>query len=503
MNIISAEQLAQRIFECGLLEQKEINEVLSAVGGRNAQVEELERELIARGLLTNWQTSRLKEGQRRGYFYENWKVLYFAGAGTFARVYRGVHTKTGEVKAIKVLRSRYCNDLNRVEDFIREAKTVMSLRHPNIVPIYEVETYRGRSYMVMDFIEGQNLRDFVRTHGQLKLMTALNIAHDLASGLEYAATRGITHRDMKLSNVLLSSKGQAKLADFGLAAISLEDGDGEDFTARSIDYAGLEKLTNVRRNDPRSDIYFLGCMLYHMLAGQPPLFETRERIKRLSPNRYRDVKPLTSLVSNLPNRVVILVNRLMELKPEKRVQTPQQAAKEIYSVIEAIKKGKTEKYDEKLAQKHAAEYAELMEKRQEGDGRTVMLIESDIKLQDLLRSRLKELGYRVLVIGNPQTALDRFTDLDPAEDRPADCVMFGCKGLVKDGLQAFNAFAKHEDTGEIPAILLLTEGQETFKNHASLSDHRLCLHFPMKFKHIRKALLELLPANDDDDASAA
>ncbi len=502
MNIISAEQLAQRIFDCGLLEQKEINEVLSAVGGRNASVEDFERELIARGLLTNWQTSRLKEGQRRGYFYENWKVLYSAGAGTFARVYRGVHTKTGEIKAIKVLRSRHSSDLNKVEDFIREAKTVMSLRHPNIVPIYEVETYRGRSYMVMDFIEGQNLRDFVRTHGQLKLMSALNIVHDLASGLEYAATRGITHRDMKLSNVLLSSKGQAKLVDFGLAAISQDDGDG-DYTARSIDYAGLEKLTNVPRNDPRSDIYFLGCMLYNMLAGEPPLFETRERIKRLSPNRYRDVKPLTSLVSNLPNRVVILVNRLMELKPEKRIPTPQKAVKEIYSVIEAIKKGQTEKYDEKLAQQHAEEYAELMDKRQEGDGRTVMIIESDVKLQDLLRSRLKEVGYRVLVIGNPQTALDRFTDLDPAEDRPADCVMFGCKGLVKDGLQAFNDFAKHEDTGEIPAILLLTEGQEIFKEHASLDDHRLCLHFPMKFKHIRKALLDLLPSKDDDDASAA
>lgn len=503
MNIISADQFAQRIFDCGLLEQKEINEVLSAVGGRNASAEDYERELISRGLLTNWQTTRLKEGHRRGYFYENWKVLYSAGAGTFARVYRGVHTKTGEIKAIKVLRSRHSSDLNKVEDFIREAKTVMSLRHPNIVPIYEVETYRGRSYMVMDFVEGQNLRDFVKTHRQLKLMTALNIAHDLASGLEYAATRGITHRDMKLSNVLLSSKGQAKLVDFGLAAISQDEGETEDYTARSIDYAGLEKLTNVRRNDPRSDIYFLGCMLYHMLAGEPPLYETRERIKRLSPNRYRDIKPITSLATNLPNRVVILVNRLMELKPEKRIQNPQQAVKEIGSVIEAIQKGKTEQYDEKLAQQHAQEYAELMEKRQEGDGRTVMLIESDVKLQDLLRSRLKELGYRVLVIGNPRTALQRFTDLDPAEDRPADCVMFGCKGLVKDGLQAFNEFAEHKDTVKIPAILLLTEGQELFKDHASLADHRLCLHFPMKFKHIRKALLDLLPSGEDDDASAA
>jgi serine/threonine protein kinase len=501
MSIISAEQLAQRIFECNLLEQKAINEVLSSVGGRTADLEDFRRALESKGLLTNWQTTRLIEGQRKGFFYESWKILYLVGAGTFARVYRGVHIKTGEVKAIKVLRNRYCNDLAKVEDFIREAQTVMALRHPNIVPIHEVETFRGRSYMVMDFIEGQNLRDFVKTHGQLKLMTALNIAHDLASGLEYAGTRGITHRDMKLSNVLLSSKGQAKLVDFGLATINTGEGD-EDFTARSIDYAGLEKLTGVRRNDSRSDIYFLGCMLYHMLAGEPPLFETRERIKRLSPTRYREIKPLTSLASHLPNRVVILTNRLMELKPEKRVQTPAQAVKEIDSVIDAIKKGKTEKYDEQLAQQHAAEYAELMEKRQEGDGRTVMVIESDNKLQDLLRSKLKELGYRVLVIGNPQTAINRFSDLDPAEDRPADCVVFGCKGLSKNGLIAFNQFAEHEYTESIPAILLLAEGQEVFKDHATLSDNRLCLHFPLKFKQIRKALLKLISRGNDSSVAS-
>lgn len=501
MSNFSSEQLAQRIYECGLLEQKEINGVLSAIGTRDT-IEDFERELVSRGLLTNFQLTRLKEGQRRGYFYGNWKVLYLVGAGTFARVYRGVHIKTGEVKAIKVLRNRYCSDVGKIEDFIREAKTVMSLRHPNIVPIHEVETERGRSYMVMDFVEGQNLRDFVKTHGQLKLMTALNIAHDLASGLEYASTRGITHRDMKLSNVLLSSKGQAKLVDFGLATISGGEGEDEDFTARSIDYAGLERVTNVRRNDPRSDIYFLGCMLYHMLAGEPPLFETRERIKRLSPVRYREIKPLTSYVSALPYRVVILANRLMELRPDKRIQTPALAVKEIDSVMDAIKKGDTRQYDDKLAQQHAAEYAELLEKRQEGDGRTVMLIESDVKLQDLLRSRLKELGYRVLVIGNPQRGIDRFSDLDPAEDSPADCVIFGCKGLGRDGLTAFNEFALHEYTQSIPAILLLAEGQEKYKAHADLStDYRTCLHFPMKFKHIRKELIKLLPSKDETSAA--
>lgn len=499
MNDISAEQLAQRIHDCGLMEQKELNQVFSRVGGRSAPTDDFVRELVSREHLTNFQITRLLEGQRRGYFYGNWKVLYLVGAGTFARVYRGVHIKNGEVKAIKVLRNRYASDIEKVEDFVREAKTVMTLRHPNIVPIHEVDTFRGRSYMVMDFVEGQNLRDFVKTHGKLKVMTALQILHDLASGLEYAATRGITHRDMKLSNVLLSSKGQAKLVDFGLASIN--QGGDEDSTARSIDYAGLEKLTNVKRNDPRSDIYFLGCMFYHMLTGESPLFETRERIKRLSPKRYKDVKPLIALAPNLPQRVVILTNRLMDLKPEKRVQTPAQAVKEAGSVIDGIKQGDTEAYDEKLAEQHANEYAELLKKQKEGDGRTVMLVDSDIKLQDLIRSKLKEIGYRVLVIGNPQRAIERFADLDPAEEVPADCVIFGCKGLGAGGLEAFNRFAGGEYTERTPAILLLSEGQEQFLKKADLADHRICLKFPMKFKDIRRALVQLMP--DRNDASVA
>ena len=329
---------------------------------------------------------------------------------------------------------------------------VMKLRHPNIVPIHEVDAERGRSYMVMDFVEGQNLRDYVRAHRGLKTTTALSILRDLASGLAYAAERGITHRDMKLSNVLLSSKGNAKLVDFGLATVSkeFEDTGGPTVNPRSIDYAGLERVTNVRRNDSRSDIYFLGCMLYNMLAGVPPLFETRERIKRLSVKRYREIEPLTNHNPNLPHRVVILCNRLMELDPEKRIQTPSLVLKETDSVLEAVQSGDIEKYDEELSRKHAEQYANLMKEKDEGGGCTVLLIESNTKLQDSLRGRLKELGYRVLIMGNPERALERFEDLDPAEDRPAGCVVFGCTDLGRRGMEAFLEFIKRPETRTHP-----------------------------------------------------
>ena len=490
MSDISAEKLAARILEANLMSQKEITQTIMAVGGETALLEDFRRELVTQEKLTNFQITRLVEGQKRGYFYGDWKVLYLIGAGTFARVYRGVHTGTGEIKAIKVLRSRHEDKPEMVDDFIREARTVMSLRHPNIIPIHEVDTYQGRSYMVMDFVEGQNLRDFVKTHGQLKLTVALKIAHDLASGLEYAMMRGISHRDLKLSNVLLASNGQAKLADFGLAAI-VTDGN-EDSTSRSVDYATLEKLTKVKRNDKRSDLFFLGCMLYHMITGEPAMLETRERIQRMSPTRFREIKPITSHNSELPHRVVILVNRLIELQPDKRIQTPGAAASEIKRVIAAVEKGNAEIYDEKLAQKHADEYESMVSKQEEGKDRTVMLIESDTKMQNLLRSKLKELGYRVLIMGNPKTAFGRFHNLDPADDKPADILIVCCKGLGKQGVLAFNQLVEGDYSSNLPAILLLADGQDNYKAKANLSEQHICLSAPLKFKQVRKAIAKML-----------
>lgn len=490
----TAETLAQRILESRLMEMPEIDALVSTIGGRTASQQDFVDALLRQEKLTNWQITRLLEGHVRGFFYGHWRVLYLIGHGTFARVYRCSHRKTGEIKAIKVLRNRYSDDENVRERFEREARTVMTLRHPNIVPIHEVETEKGRCFMVMDFVEGQNLRDYVRAHGKLKVETALQIAQDLANGLEYALGKGITHRDMKLSNVLLSSRGQARLVDFGLAAVNVTDEDGDTKQGpRSVDYAGLERVTNVRRNDPRSDIYFLGCMLYQMLTGRPPLYETKERVKRMHPSRFRDVPPITAIEQNLPHRVVILVNRLMDLDPERRIQTPAQAFSEIEAVRKAIESGDIQLYDPELARQQAAEYEQVLARKEEGRDKTILLVESNLKVQDLFREKLKEVGYRVLIMSDPVRALQRFADLDPSDPPPADVVIFGCSKLGASGLEAFNQFSSGPAFRKYPAILLLEERQTEFAKVADLSaGNRRIVWLPVKVKEIRGTLRELL-----------
>ena len=492
MSDITADQLAHRIYECRLMEQDQLQQILSDASDDGvADMERFKDQLLRHEHLTNWQLQRLLEGHVQGYFYGNWKVLYLIGAGTFARVYRSVHIKTGDVKATKVLRSRFSDDEDMREQFLREATMVMKLRHPNIVPIQEVETERGRLYMVMDFVEGQNLRDYVRAHKKLSPIRCLKIISDLSAGMAYAADLGIDHRDMKLSNVLLSAKGQAKVVDFGLATLSGDEQESAGGAPRSIDYAGLERVTGVR-DDPRSDIYFLGCMLYHMACGEPALLETKERMKRIASHRFTDITPITDHDPDLPHRLVVFVNRLMELDVKRRVQTAKEANREAELVMSQLIAGDTSKYDASLTNEAAAAHSQSMVSKAEGEDKTILLIESNLKLQDLLRSKLKDIGYRVLITADPSRGLERFEDYEIGEDLPVDCVIFGTVGLGRESLKAYRDFVLAENTKVVPTLLVLVDKLEKFVQPAWLDDNHIGLKMPIKFKNVRRALRKLL-----------
>jgi tRNA A-37 threonylcarbamoyl transferase component Bud32/CheY-like chemotaxis protein len=493
MSELTADQLAHRIYECRLMELELLQQILgdSSVDGA-ADLETFKDQLLRHEHLTNWQLQRVLEGHIHGYFYGNWKALYLIGAGTFARVYRSVHIKTGDVKATKVLRSRYSENEDMREQFLREAKMVMKLRHPNIVPIQEVETERGRLYMVMDFVEGQNLRDYVKAHKKLSPIRSLKIISDLAAGLAYAAELGIGHRDMKLSNVLLSAKGQAKLVDFGLATVSGDEQESAGGAPRSIDYAGLERVTGADRDDPRSDLYFLGCMLYHMVCGHPALEETKERMRRIAAQRYTDVVPIAIHDPELPHRLVVFINRLMDLKIENRIQTAKDAHREAENVMAQLIAGDTTKYDAALTDQDAAAYAEKVATKAEGEDKTVLLIESNLTLQDLLRSKLKEIGYRVLITSDPARGLERFEDYEPGEALPVDCIIFGTVGLGRRGLKTYRDFILADNTKNVPALLIIVENLEKFVQRSWLDDQHMAFKMPLKFKHVQRALRKLL-----------
>ena len=475
----TAEEIAHRALELDLID----GAMQSVLGdGRNADVAGFQQLLLRRELLTAYQLERLLRGERTGFFYGKYKVLYQVGAGTFARVHRAMDRDTGKVVAVKVLRSRFSGDATKRDQFNKEAEVGLALRHPNIVAIYEVACERTSPYMVMEFIEGQTLRDFIRIRKHVAPADAVRLMVDIVRGLDYAFRRGISHRDLKSSNVLVSATQTAKLVDFGLAGIDPDISDdvlvGQE-NPRTLDYVALERACNVSKDDNRSDIFFAGAILYHMLAGKRPLEETRDRMQRLNPTRFLDIVPMKRQCPDLPRALAVVVDKAMDLNVRQRYQTPGELLADLNIMQQRLSEGES------------LDNAALGVKQ-----RTLMVVESNPRVQDMLRTQLKQSGYRVLITENPQRPLSGFS----AMPSPPDCVMFSTSNLGQSALDAYNRFVEDGTTSKIPAVLLLGSKHGPWAANAKTSPIHAVLSSPFTLQDLRTLLNKVLGSTE---ASAA
>ena len=486
MPSISPEQLNQRITDAGLLDSRQFEALWAELGTREVTLDEMKSLLLRKELLTNYQLDRLEKGERGGYFYGDYKVLYLVGTGTFARVYRAVHSGTGRVVCVKALRKRFREDKAMTDQFLREGKIGVQLRHPNIVPIYEVLEQPSPS-LIMEFVEGNNLREFQRARKKFSPLESMRLTVDILAGLTYAFQQGMTHRDLKMSNVLVTSRGRAKLVDFGLAGLQGNNPtNSEETNPRTIDYAALERASGVRNNDPRSDLFFVGVILYNMLSGVSPIGESKDRLSRLSSGRFQNIKPVQHAESSVPPRLASFVMRSLELNPDKRYSSAREMHDDAKRILARLEAG--DLLDTDATEAPAVAKLERLPTDNEGANRTVMVVESKIEMQDVLRERLKKYGYRVLVFSDPQRALKRFVDDD---HQPADCVLFCAEYLGQEALEAFNEFGTHPQTKDVPAILFVDGRQTDLIKDAQLAPHRVLLSTPLKVRELRDALLKL------------
>jgi serine/threonine-protein kinase len=489
----TAEQVAQRAFDLGLLDERQLREVWGSFGSHNVALEDFVQTLVRREFLTNYQVERLMKGDRTGFFFGDYRVLYLVGTGTFSRVYRAVHRKTGKVVALKVLRNRFSENRAQANLFIREGRVGCTLRHPNIVPIHEVVSEGKNHFLVMEFVEGRNLREFVRIRKKLDPLEATQMMIGIADGLRYAFENGrLTHRDLKMSNVLVSSRGEAKLVDFGLASIDDANDAAANVNTRTVDYAALERATGVRKDDVRSDIYFLGCIYYNMLTGTPPLAETRDRLQRLSKQRFLDVVPIQKFDPSLPICVTVAVNKAMTLDPDKRYASPAAMVADLRLVARRLKAAADKAGDGESDPAPAL----VGEPDEAGVEHSVMIVESDGQMQEVLRKNLKLSGYRVLMTADPARAVGRFRQ----DATVADGLVFNAQQIGEPALEMFNALGEDEQTRSVPAILLLGENQETWRTQAQTAEHRVVLTMPITMRQFRTALDKLLASKTPQTA---
>lgn len=192
------------------------------------------------------------------------------GEGGMARVYRGRDLRLGRQVAIKVLHSQFAGDVNFLQRFHHEAQAAASLHHPAIVDIYDVGQDGEIHYIVMEYVDGSDLKRYLLQHAPLPVEQAVRIAAAVADGLAAAHLRGMVHRDIKPQNILIDQAGQVRITDFGIAKSALSTAMTETgMTFGTADYISPEQARGLPAT-PRSDVYSLGVTLYELLTGRLP-----------------------------------------------------------------------------------------------------------------------------------------------------------------------------------------------------------------------------------------
>jgi CheY-like chemotaxis protein len=488
MKPATADDLVQRTTDLGLASSGDLHAALRECGGHDLDAAAFGQVLVRREVLTGYQLERLLKGEVTGFFYGRAKILYQIGAGSFARAYRAIDRETDRVLAVKVLRSRFSADAEKCAWFQREGEMGRMLRHPNIVAIEDVGHEGGASYITMEFVEGQTLRELVKIRGAFDVPRGLDLVSQMLAGLDYAHRRGVTHRDLKASNVIVSSTGVAKLVDFGLAR--LDSGDSRPAARgeqpRTIDYAALEKLAGVHDDDVRSDVYFLGTLAYLVLSGTSALEESRDRAVRSDPRRFTSAVPLATKAPSLPRDVVDVVARMMHLDPLERWQTAADALRAVQQVAERL--GNAGAHDGAANGSGTAGAAAAGSRPHATARGSVMVVESSERAQQKLREFFTKLGYKVLVTENPQRALARFS----SQPLPANCLVMSAQSLGEKAVDAFNTLSSDPFLADVPAVLLADPRQPALNGRAREDDRRRLVPLPIQADAIVKLLDSLI-----------
>jgi serine/threonine protein kinase len=481
-----AEGIGQLVLRLGLVSAEQVAECLEEIGNKKAPGEEMIRLMERKRYLSPLQGNKLRKGDTEGYFLGGYRLLYKIASGSFGRVYRGDDPRTGQVVAIKVLRNKWTLDKQKIDLFLREGRLGMSIRHPNIVSVLSVgqDSQTGQYYIVMEFIEGGNLRDILQIRKQLEVPEALRIIEECTQGLEYAWQRGLTHRDIKPTNILIVAQtGQAKLVDFGLAQISSqasalylqrqEEADEDVAVDRTVDYAGLEKATNQPPGDVRSDIFFLGCVLYECLTGQPLMPITRDRQARMQARRYQEVEltlrrqgPALGLTPPLMR----LLQRMVAFDPQQRLQNPTE-------LLQAIQQCRDELAGNRSVQETKTE------------PRTLLVIEVKENLKEPFR-KLNQKGYRVVLSADPQLAVRQF------RKQPYDALVMDGGTVGREAVDAFNEVVRLAQLQDHPlaAVLLLSPQQAEWEADVIRNGRAEVLYLPVPFKQLLQRLEQLAHA---------
>jgi serine/threonine protein kinase len=330
MTKVTANKLLELLRRSGLIDEARLTAFLEKATAEHGEAaledqDKLAEVLIQANIITRWQADKLLAGKHKGFRLGKYKLLGQIGKGGMSSVYLAEHELMKRRVAIKVLPQNRVGDASYLERFRLEARAVARLDDPNIVRAYDIDNEGNIHYIVMEYVDGQDLHQIVSQNGPLTYEAAVDYIAQVANGLQHAHEMGMVHRDIKPANCLLDRNQVVKLLDLGLAKLTEDDQTSltmanEENVLGTADYLAPEQALNSHEADSRSDIYSLGCTLYFLLTGRPP-FPEGSISERLLKHQTSKPDSIFKIRGDAPPSLVDMCESMMAKKPDERPQT--------------------------------------------------------------------------------------------------------------------------------------------------------------------------------------
>ena len=290
----------------------------------------LAKALARENLVSRWQAGTLLAlGPRAQFRLGKYKLIQQLGKGGMGTVFLAEHVTMNRRVALKIVPRSIAKDRVSLDRFFAEARAIAALDHPNIVQAYSVDNEMDRYFIVMEFVDGQDLQHLVEVNGPLDFDRAADFIRQAAEGLAHAHVRNLVHCDIKPSNLLVNNQGVIKILDLGLARLKQSDeprgaAAGEPAFG-TVDYMAPEQALESADFDHRADVYSLGCTLYFLLTGHPP-FPEGSLAQRIVKHQTQEPRDILLERPDTPPQLVEICKRMMAKAPENRYQSAQEVS---------------------------------------------------------------------------------------------------------------------------------------------------------------------------------
>ena len=341
-------QFTEDLVRSGLMTAKQLREFRAALPERkHPTAESLARALVQHGLLTPYQAKRILEGKPEGLVLGNNVIQQRIGSGGMGEVFKAEHRRMKRAVVVKILHPENTKSEVAVRRFQREVEAAAKLSHPNIVTAFDADVDGQIHFLVMEYVDGEDLGSLINRLGPLDPDRALDYIIQAAQGIAFAHSRNIIHRDIKPGNLLVDRDGVVKVLDMGLARIdkpidAKSDTEGDDSITEvnqivgTVDYMSPEQADSSAGLDRRCDIYSLGCTLYRLIVGKPP-YSGASTIKKLVAHRIDPIPSIRDARPDVPDSIDSVFKRMVAKSPEDRYATMEETIVELRKCRESMR----------------------------------------------------------------------------------------------------------------------------------------------------------------------